>query len=83
VEILKEFNMTECKSMPTSMVTDLKKMNDVPTDLGEINPHLSGSLMYLVNTRPNICHAVNVLSQFTSQLRLTHWIAVKHVLRYL
>jgi hypothetical protein len=34
---------------------------------------LIGSLMYLVNTRPDICYAVNVLSQFMSQSRQTHW----------
>ena len=39
--------------------------------------------MYLVNTRPNICYAVNVLTQFMSQPKHTHWIAAKHVLRYL
>jgi hypothetical protein len=70
VEILNKFVMTECKSMPTPMVMDLKKMNDASTDSGEINPHLYrqmiGSLMYLVNTRPNICYAVNVLNQFMS-----------------
>jgi hypothetical protein len=42
-----------------------------------------GSLMYLVNTRHDICYAVDVLSQFMSQLRQTQWIAAKHVLRYL
>jgi hypothetical protein len=85
VEILKKFDMTECKSMPTPMVMDLKKMNDASTDSSEIDPHLYrqliGSLMYLVNTRPDICYAVNVLSQFMSQPRQTHWIATKHVLR--
>jgi hypothetical protein len=39
--------------------------------------------MYLVNTRPDICYAVNVLSQFMSQSKHTHWIVAKHVLRYL
>ena len=71
--------------MSTPMVMDLKKMSD--TDLGDIDPHLYrqliGSLMYLVNTRPDICYAVNVLSQFMSQPKHTHWIAAKHVLRYL
>jgi hypothetical protein len=73
VEISKKFSMTECKSMPTPMVMDLEKMNDASTDSG---PHLYrkliGSLMYLVNTRPDICYAVNVISQFMSQLRQTH-----------
>jgi hypothetical protein len=85
VEILKRFGVTECKSMPTPMVMDLNKMSDI--DSGEIDPHLYKqlirSLMYLVNTRPNICYIVNLLSQFMSQMRQTHWIAAKHVLRYL
>jgi hypothetical protein len=87
VEILNKFRMTDCKSMPTSMVMDMKKMNEASTDLGEIDPHLYqqliGSLMYLVNTIPDICYAVNVLSQFINQSRQTHCIVVKHVLRYL
>jgi hypothetical protein len=73
--------------MPTSMVMDLKKINDASIDSDKIDPHLYrqliGSLIYLLNTRPDICYAVNVLSQFMSQPRQTHWIAVKHVLRYL
>jgi hypothetical protein len=39
--------------------------------------------MYLVNARPNICYTINALSQFMSQPKHTHWIAAKHVLRYL
>jgi hypothetical protein len=39
--------------------------------------------MYLVNTRPDICYAVSALSQFMSQPRQIHWVAAKHVLRYL
>jgi hypothetical protein len=63
VEILKKFKMTDCRSIPTSMVMNLKKMNKDSSDSGEIDPHihreLIGSLMYLVNT---ICYAVSVLS---------------------
>jgi hypothetical protein len=87
VEILKKFGMKDCKSIPTPMVMDLKKMNEASTDSGEIDPHLYrqliGSLMYLVNTGPDICYAVNVISLFMSQPRQTHKIAAKHVLRYL
>jgi hypothetical protein len=39
--------------------------------------------MYLVNTRPDIFYEVSALSQFMSQPRQLHWVAVKHVLRYL
>jgi hypothetical protein len=41
-------------------------------DSDDIDPQLIGSLMYLVNTRPNSCYAVNVLSQSMSQPRQTH-----------
>jgi hypothetical protein len=70
VEILNKFDTTNYKSMPTSMVMDLKKMNEVYTNSGEIDPHiyghLIGSLMYLVNSIPNICYSLNVLTQFMS-----------------
>jgi hypothetical protein len=39
--------------------------------------------MYLVNTRPDICYAVNALSQFMSQPTQIRWVTVKHMLRYL
>ena len=39
--------------------------------------------MYLVNTRPNICYAVNTLSQFMVELKRAHWATAKHVLRYI
>jgi hypothetical protein len=77
VGILNKFSMTECKSM----VVDLKKINDDDSD--EIDPQLIGSLMYLVNTRPNSCYATNVPSQSMSQPRQTHWMVVKHVIRYI
>jgi hypothetical protein len=39
--------------------------------------------MYLVNTREDICFVVNALSQYMVEPRHVHWIAAKHVLRYL
>ena len=42
-----------------------------------------GLLMYLTNTRPDICFAVNTLSQYMTQPRQVHIIATKHVMRYL
>ena len=38
--------------------------------------------MYLMNTRPEICFAVNNLSQFLTDPRHTHLVA-KHAVRYL
>ena len=42
-----------------------------------------GSLMYLTNTRTDICFVVNTLSQFIAQPRWVHLVAAKHVMRYL
>ena len=39
--------------------------------------------MYLMHTRLDICLAVNALSQFMFEPRQVHWVAAKHVLRYL
>ena len=44
---------------------------------------LVGSLMYLVNTRLDICYAVNQLSQAMVKPTKLFWKAGKHVLRYL
>jgi len=46
--------------------------------------HVIDSLMYaMVYTRPNIAHAVGVLSRFMSKPRKEHWTTVKWVFRYL
>ena len=64
VEILRRFKMEDCKPMPTPMITNLKKIDTSCSNLVDprICKWLVGSLMYLVNTRPNICFVVNTLS---------------------
>nr|XP_048336953.1 secreted RxLR effector protein 161-like [Ziziphus jujuba var. spinosa] len=43
-----------------------------------------GSLMYaMLCTRPDICYAVGVVSQYQSNPGMEHWTAVKHILKYL
>ena len=43
-----------------------------------------GSLMYdMLCTRPDIYYAVGIVSQNQSDPREEHWIAVKHILKYL
>jgi hypothetical protein len=71
--------------MATPMITNLKKVTTSDSDMVDptLYRQLIGSLMYLVNTRPDICFAVNTLSQFMVELRQEHWVATKHVLRYL
>jgi hypothetical protein len=42
-----------------------------------------GSLRYLVNTRPDIAHAVGIVSRFMEAPSEKHWTAVKQTLRHL
>eukprot|EP00253_Pinus_taeda_P002368 PITA_02368 len=41
-----------------------------------------GSLMYLVNTKPDLCYDVNTLNQFMVELKRAHWAEAKHILRH-
>ena len=43
-----------------------------------------GSLMYvMLGTRPDICYSDGIVSRYQSNLSREHWIAVKHILKYL
>jgi hypothetical protein len=85
VEILKRFDMIECKPMNTPMEVKLKLLVDTSLDLidATLYRQIIGSLMYLTNTRPDIYFAVNTLSQFLVDPRRVHLVAAKHVMRYL
>ena len=48
-----------------------------------VDRQLLGSLMYLVNTRPDMCYAVNQLSQVMIRPNKLYWKVENHVLRYL
>ena len=77
--------MLECKFMATPMESNLNLLVDDSLELVDVTHYrqIIGSLMYLTNTRPNICFAVNTLSQFLVQPRWVHLVSSKHVLRYL
>jgi hypothetical protein len=85
VEILKRFDMLEYKSMNTPMEAKLKLLVDTSSDLidATLYRQIIGSLIYLTNTRPNICFAVNTLSQFLVEPRRVNLVAAKHVMRCL
>jgi hypothetical protein len=79
--------MMDCKSMSTPMITNLRKLHDSDTGSDLVDPtmyrQLIGSLMYMIHTRPDICYAVIAMSQFMTEPRQRHWVATKHILRYL
>lgn len=73
IDIFKRFGMMDCKSMSTPMETNLHKLKEAATSSDLVDPtmyrQLIGSLMYLVNTRPEICYAVSALSKFMCEPR--------------
>ena len=83
VEILKSLNMLKCKFMATPMYSNLKLLADDSLELVDVTHYrqIIGSLMYLTNTRPDICFAMNTLSQYLVQPRRVHLVAAKHVMR--
>jgi hypothetical protein len=85
VEILKRFDMLECKPMNTPMEVKMKPMVDTSSELVDVTLYrqIIGSLMYLMNTRPNICFSMNTSSQFLVEPKHVHLVATKHVMRYL
>ena len=77
--------MMDCKAMATPMDTNLKLLSDETSELVDMTQYKQfvGSLIYLMNTRPDICFVVNSVSQYIVKPRWVHLISVKHVMRYL
>ena len=70
--------MMDHKAMTTPMASTLKLFSDASSDLVDsmMYRHMICSFMYLMNTRPNICFAVNTL-------RHVHLMVAKHAVWYL
>jgi len=77
--------MLECKSTNTPMEKKFKLLVDTSSELidATLYRQIIGSLMYLTNTRQDICFSVNTLSQFLVEPKHVHLVATKHVMRYL
>ena len=77
--------MLNCKEIATPMESNLKLLCDASSDSIDAMMYrqMIGSLMYLTNTRSDICFAMNTLSQCLADLRYVHMVAAKHALRYL
>ena len=77
--------MMDYKSMDTTMASNINLLSDDSSDSVDAMMYrqMIGSLMYLTNTRLDICFAMNTLSQFLTYPRNVHLIAAKHILRCL
>eukprot|EP00253_Pinus_taeda_P036490 PITA_36490 len=85
IKILKKFHIERNKPMETPLASNWRKEDATLGEVVEdtIYRQLVGSLMYLVNTRPNICFSVNQLIQAMVNPTKLYWKETKHVLRYL
>ena len=91
-KVIERFNMSKAKSVSSPLAGHFKfTSKQCPTSEKEKQemskvPYLPaiGSLMYaMVCTRPDIAHAVGVVSRFLSNPGKDHWAVVKWILRYL
>ena len=84
-EILKKFQMEDCKSTSTPMNQKEKLVKeDGSPKVDEVEfRSLIGCLMYLTATRPDILNAVSILSRFMHCPNETHMRAAKRVITYI
>lgn len=77
--------MQNCASIscPMDPNSKLSIHDDSPEYDSKSYRQLIGSLLYLVNTRPDLAYATSVLSQFSNAPRQSHWQAAQRVLRYI
>ena len=71
VEILKKFGILDRKAIATHMASNLKLLWDASSESVDATMYRQtiGSLMYLTNTRLDICFVVNTLIQFVMDPR--------------
>lgn len=84
LELLTKAGMDDCK--PNASPTSTKgpyDPSDLPFDNIPLFRTLVGSLQYLTLTRPDIAFAVNIVSQHMHQPKVSHFMAVKRLLRYI
>ncbi|GKV23084.1 hypothetical protein SLEP1_g32861 [Rubroshorea leprosula] len=90
--MLERFNMKHAKPVSTPLANHFKLSKQSCPNTKEEKEKMSsihysstvGSLMYaMVCTRPDISHAIGVVSRFLSNLGKIHWEAVKWIFRYL
>jgi hypothetical protein len=84
-DLMKKLNMAELKSQstPMSMTTTLDpNENGEAVDQREYRSMI-GSLLYLIETRPDIQFIVGLCTRFQASPRSSHRMAVQRIFRYL
>jgi hypothetical protein len=85
MDLLHRTNMAYAKPTSTPLPPGCKLSLDMGAPLADPTHYRAtiGSLQYLSLTRPDVCFAVNKLSQFMHKPTDVHWKLVKRLLRYL
>ena len=85
LDLLARSGLTDTRTVATPMELHLQLRAADGTPLSDPARycHLVGSLVYLTVTRPDISHAVHILSQFVSAPTSVHYGHLLRVLRYL
>ena len=85
LDLLARSGLTDTRTAATPMELhlQLRASDGVPLSDPSRYRHLVGNLVYLAVTRPDISHAVHILSQFVGAPTSVHYAHLLRVLRYL
>jgi len=90
-KVLRSFRMENCKAVKTPLGAHMKlksatdKEREEEADQMKSIPYANavGSIMYsMIGSRPDLAYPVGMISRFMGKPIMTHWQAVKWVLRY-
>jgi hypothetical protein len=84
-KLLDKFGLTACNPSQLPMDPNLTLQKDMGSEYAdpELYRSLVGSLIYLTNTRPDICYAVSNVARYMAAPQIPHYQAAKRILRYL
>lgn len=87
VKLLERCGMVECKFVTTLMELNFKKLCGSVVGPELANPseyrQLLEALMFLVNSRTDICFAISTLIQYMVEPHHIHWVVANNLLRYI
>lgn len=85
LDLLQDSGLLACKPCSTPMDSGIKFIKDQDAPYADITSYrrLIGRLIYLTHTRPDISHAISILSQYLSAPCHEHYTATQRILRYI
>ncbi|KAJ4788299.1 polyprotein [Rhynchospora pubera] len=83
-DVLKRFKMNDCNPVctPVESGTKLSRYDEGKAVDETQYRSLVGCLRYLMCTRPDIAYGVGLVSRYMEEPKMSHWKAIKRILRY-